>query len=143
MKKILLSSKNYSLLFSLLLIYSIDAYAIENKNLQVKFFTCSKGVFDKSQFLLNTFIVKKYSVVINPEINIAGKKFTPPSNNLEDCEIKDIKNWSCGGKIKSLNNRTYKDHTYRVINGKFTYEAGELMPLNEGCQSNTEWSQIN
>ena len=126
-----------------LLFVGLSTFADENRKLKVKVYTCDKGKIDSKNYLINTFVVEKYKVSIYPEIYISGTKFVPPPNILEDCLVKDNNNWICGGKVKTLNGRRYLDHTFRVRNGKYSHEAGNLLPLNEGCSSNAQWVQLN
>ena len=123
--------------------FSPSTFADENRQLKVKVFTCNKGKIDSKNYLINTFVVEKYRVSIYPEIYISGTKFVPPPNILEDCRVKDSNNWICGGKVKTLNGRRYLDHTFRVRDGKYSHEAGDLLPIDEGCSSNAQWVQLN
>ena len=40
---------------------------------------------------------------------------------LENCLVVDKANWKCGGSEKISYGTLYKDKTYQVINGKFTF----------------------
>lgn len=82
----------------------------------------------KSVDLIYTYELKEkeiYETIIMPkkETN-TGKDELISLTKLEDCTIKDSKNWSCGGKTSHEISGTYRSELHTVFEGRYRYTSG-------------------
>mgnify|MGYP000380190626 FL=1 len=92
------------------------------------------GLFDKDlkvriypvcslkDYVINwNFTVEKNSVIQKQEVYDNKVLLQSDLKRLENCLVVDKANWKCGGSEKISYGTLYKDKTYQVINGKFTF----------------------
>ena len=82
----------------------------------------------KSVDLIYTYELKNneiYETVVVPkkETN-TGKDELISLTKLEDCTIKDSKNWSCGGKSSYEISGAYRSELHTVFEGRYRYTSG-------------------
>ncbi len=79
----------------------------------------------KSLSLIFTYEVKDkeiYETAVMPKINtVTGKDELISLNKLEDCTIKDSKNWSCGGKNSPILSSPFRSETHSVLEGSYRF----------------------
>ena len=82
----------------------------------------------KSVHLIYTYELKDkeiYETLVMPKNTTAsGKDELIDLKKLEDCTIKDSKNWSCGGKTSYEISGTYRSELHTVFEGRYRYTSG-------------------
>jgi hypothetical protein len=66
------------------------------------------------------------TVVVPKKETNTGKDELISLTKLEDCTIKDSKNWSCGGKSTYEISGPYRSELHTVFEGRYRYTAGSL-----------------
>lgn len=90
------------------------------------------SAYTKSITLEFIFVEKSNSIFVKGVGNEPKNQFM---KKLSECEIIDSKNWFCGGNILKSDVVLPK---YQVINGKFSYLNGSIIPGYKICE--TKWS---
>ncbi len=71
-----------------------------------------------------------YSETIIPKNSKSGKDELISLSKLEECTIKDSKNWMCGGKSTFAFNKIYRSESHAFYEGRYTYKPssdGDLL----------------
>jgi hypothetical protein len=61
------------------------------------------------------------TVVMPKNKTITGKDELISLTKLEDCTIKDAKNWSCGGKTSYTSLTPYRSDLHSVLDGRYRF----------------------
>lgn len=93
-----------------------------------------------SESVLHEFELKDGRIVLTLSVLEAGKSPRPFSREkLEECKIKDIKNWSCGGKITNdFFGRSAFSAAHMVVDGKYHYLPSTFYPRTGFCQTHRQ-----
>lgn len=92
--------------------------------------------------ILHEFRLTDGQIYLTLSVIEEGKKPRPFSREkLDDCKIKDIQNWSCGGKVTNdFFGKSAFSAAHMVINGKYHYLPSTFHPRTGFC---TNYRQLN
>jgi hypothetical protein len=104
--------------YFLLFLATVAHAGLFDKDLKVRIYP----VCSLKNYVINwNFTVEKNSVIQKQEVYDNKVLLQSDLKRLENCLVVDKANWKCGGNEKISYGTLYKDKTYQVINGKFTF----------------------
>ena len=90
--------------------------------------------------ILHEFELRDGRIVLTLSVMEEGKPQRPFSREeLEDCKIKDLRNWSCGGKVTNdFFGKSAFSAAHLVTAGKYHYLPSTFYPRTGFCQTHQQ-----
>ena len=111
------------IIYFLLFLATVAHAGLFDKDIRVRIYPyCGTNNTVRKDVVINwNFTVEKNSVIQKQEVYDDKVLLQSDLKQLENCLVVDKANWKCGGKEQIISGTIYKDKTYQVINGKFTF----------------------